>query len=104
MSFRIVMSPVWGSKRSRLSVRVYCSTIAILAGRVVAKCEGTHKKLCVMREVAIQPQLKSIVVTSGNPSRKHPDAVRIEGYQVGAVSGGKPAEHMLEAKEGCRVR
>jgi len=29
---------------------------------------------------ALQPQLKSMIVTSGNPSRKHPDVVRIEGY------------------------
>jgi hypothetical protein len=26
---------------------VYCSTIAILGGRVAATCEGAHKELCV---------------------------------------------------------
>jgi hypothetical protein len=93
-----------GVQEVEISVRVYCSTIAILAGRVVAKCEGVHKELCVMREVALQPQLKSMIVTSGNPSRKHPDIVRVEGYQVGAISAGKPAEHLFEAKEDCRMR
>jgi hypothetical protein len=72
------------------------------------KCDLRHAKIekatNSMREVALQPQLKSMIVTSGNPSRKHPDVVRIEGYQVGAISAGKPAKHLLEAKEGCRMR
>src|SRR6516164_7764386 len=50
-----------------------------------------------------QQQLKSIV-RSSNPSRKNLNVVRVEGHQVGAISGGKLAEHVLEAKEGCRMR
>jgi len=56
-----------------------------------------------MREVVLQQQLKSIV-TSGNPSRKNLYIVRVEGHQVGAISGGKLAEHVLETKKGCRMR
>src|SRR5215471_4341256 len=57
-----------------------------------------------MREVALQRQLNSMIVTSGNPSRKNLYIVRVEGHQVGAISGGKLAEHVLETKKGCRMR
>jgi len=48
-------------------------------------------------------QLKSMIVTSGNPRRKNRDVVRVEGHEVGAISEGKLAEHLFETKEGGRI-
>src|SRR5207244_9115623 len=45
-----------------------------------------------------------MIVTSGNPRRKNRDVVRVEGHEVGAISGRKLAERLLEAKEGGRMR
>jgi hypothetical protein len=45
-----------------------------------------------------------MILTSGNPRRKNRDVVRVEGHQVGAISGRKLTERLLEAKEGGRMR
>src|SRR5215475_6262680 len=45
-----------------------------------------------------------MIIAAGNPRRKNVDVVRVEGHQVGAISAGKLAEHLLETKEGCRMR
>jgi hypothetical protein len=71
---------------------------------VVLRHAKIEKATNSMREVALQRQLNSMIVTSGNPSRKNLYIVRVEGHQVGAMSGGKLAEHVLETKKGCRMR
>src|SRR5262249_40488200 len=50
------------------------------------------------------PTATESIVTSGNPSRKNLYVVRVEGHQVGAISGGKLAEHVLETKKGRGMR
>ena len=49
-----------------------------------------------------KPRLaRSVIAAAGNPGRKHRHIVRIEGHQIGAISGDELAEHVFETDE-CR--
>jgi hypothetical protein len=72
------------SRRSNNPSKPTCASLA--------RCHPKHR-----------PPKSSIIAAASNPGRNHRHIVRVEGHQVGAISGGELAEHVSETDRHRRI-
>jgi hypothetical protein len=78
---------------NRVSVRPIChGRVAQITPQSLARCHPKHR-----------PPKSSIIAAASNPGRNHRHIVRVEGHQVGAISGGELAEHVSETDRHRRI-
>jgi len=82
----------------------FFSTLALVGGArrlLIAEPEHGEQDL----NITGRAQLRRLIglAAAGHPGRKHRHVGRIEGHQVGAISGDELAEHMSETDRRRRI-